>query len=144
MRAQTLSLPGRLRFLPFRAQLFVAAHQEHGLGHAAERTRGVLELASGIVCEAYVRISRTRGLTCHYHVKILEELNANVRVLMQILDNFVFVELDSETWYAIFIFRQLFSGTPTSILAFVRAPGRRTWLSPPVGKTCHTCITLGD
>ena len=47
-------------------------------------------------------------------------LNANVRVLMQILDNFVFVELDSETWYAIFIFRQLFSGTPTSILAFVR------------------------
>ena len=73
-RAQTLSLPGRLRFLPFRARLFVAAHQEHGLGHAAERTRGVLELASGIGCEAYVRISRTRGLTCHYHVKILEEL----------------------------------------------------------------------
>ena len=51
---------------------------------------------------------------------------------MQILDYFVFVELDSETWYAIFIFRQLFSGTPTSILAFVRAPGRRTWLGRPV------------
>ena len=73
-RAQTLSLPGRLRFLPFRARLFVAAHQEHGLGHAAERTRDALRKASGIGCEADARFLRMTGLTQESCVRILEEI----------------------------------------------------------------------